>query len=343
MTIHHIFLGCIMGMITSLSSHVYEEPIFDHPLYPVAPPINEGYLKVSDTHTLFYATYGNPSGIPIVVCHGGPGEGCSDQWTSLFDLSRYFVVMFDQRGAMRSIPFATMEENTPQNSVSDMEGLRKFLKVEKWLVFGGSWGSTLALLYGQAYPENCLGFILKGVFLGREKDYLHLLYGMGELSPKEYEGFINYIPEEERSDLLNAYAKRILHPDPAIYMPASLAFLEFDAHCVRFSKDEAAVKKILKNERAVYCVAKHFFYYSINRFFLEENQILLGMEKIKHLPAIIVHGKYDIVTLPENAYTLHRAWDASTLWMIPNGGHTAAEKPIASAIARALDLFSLVK
>lgn len=313
---------------------------FSHPLYPITEPITEGYLPVSSTHTLFFATYGNSNGIPIVVCHGGPGEGCSNLLTRFFDLNRYYVVMFDQRGSNRSIPFASMEENNPKNSVSDIELLRKFLNIEKWLVFGGSWGSTLALLYGQTHPEHCEGFILRGVFLGRKKDYLHLLYGMGRLAPHAYEAFLNYIPKEERIDLLSAYYKRIMDPDPSIYMPASKAFIEFDTICAYFSRNELAIQNILSNEQAVYNISKHFFYYAMNQFFLEPNQILLGMDKIKNLPAIIVHGMSDIVTLPENAYALHQNWDASILWMISNGGHTSIESGIGSALATALDLFA---
>ena len=297
-------------------------------------------MPVSEVHSLFYATYGNPNGIPVVVLHGGPGEGCHDVFTRFFDLNRYFVVMFDQRGSMRSKPFASMHENAPEFSVDDIESLRKHLGIEKWLVMGGSWGSTLAILYGQNYPEHCVGFILKGVFLGREQDYLHLLYDMGKLFPKAYEAFLSHIPENEHSDLLSAYHKRIMHPDPEVHMPAARAFIEFDATCVHFSSNPLAVEKTLTNDPLVYCVSKTFFHYAMNKFFLENNQILSGMDKIKHLPAILIHGKYDAVTLPELSFQLHQKWDNSTLWMVPQGGHASSEPAVASAMATALDFFA---
>jgi proline iminopeptidase len=327
------------GLVISLD-HTYEEPLFNHPLYSVNAPSAEGYLAVSEVHSLFYATYGNPKGIPVVVLHGGPGEGCHDVFTRFFDLNRYYVIMFDQRGSMRSKPFGSMHENAPEFSIADIESLRKHLGIEKWLVLGGSWGSTLAILYGQNHPEHCLGFILKGVFLGREQDYLHLLYGMGKLFPKAYEAFLSHIPEDEHSDLLSAYHKRIMHPDPAVHMPAARAFIQFDATCVHFSSNPLAVEKTLKNDSLVYCVSKTFFHYARNKFFLEDTQILSGMDKIKHLPAILIHGKYDAVTLPEMSFLLYQKWDNSTLWMVPQGGHASTEPAVASAMATALDFFA---
>ncbi len=311
-----------------------------HPLYPISKPSCEGYLSVSEIHSIFYATYGNPNGIPVVVLHGGPGEGCNNSLTRFFDLNRYYVIMFDQRGSMRSTPFASMEENTPEHSIADIEALRKHLRIGKWLVLGGSWGSTLAILYGQSHPESCNGFVFKGVFLAREEDYLHLLYGMGKFFPEAYEKFLNHLPKEERLDLLLAYHRRIMDPDPEVYMPAARAFIEFDATCVTFTSNPLAVENVIKNDRNVYCVAKHFFHYSMNRFFLKPAQILSDMDKIKHLPAIIIHGQYDVVTPPENAYKLHQKWDNSILWMIPQGGHSSSEPEVASAMAKALDLFA---
>lgn len=320
--------------------HSYQEVNLSRPLYPIQSPLEEGYLKVSDIHTLFYATYGNPKGIPVVVLHGGPGEGTSDLLTQFFDLSLYYVVMFDQRGSHRSIPFGCLEENNPENSVSDIERLRKHLGIKKWLVFGGSWGSTLALLYGQKHPDLCLGFVLRGVFLGREKDSLHLLYGMGDLSPKAYQKFVDYVPLKERGDLLNFYYQQVMDPDLNISLPAAHSFIEFDATCAHFKSTPATLNATLSNSKAIYSVAKHFLYYAKNHFFLDTNQIISQMDKIQHLPALIIHGKYDIVTLPENAYTLFDHWESSMLWMVSQGGHTSKEPDIAAALAEALDLFA---
>ena len=285
-------------------SHSHKETDITHPLYPVAKPREEGYLKVSEIHTLFYANYGNPAGIPVVILHGGPGAGCDDSLSRFFDLSKWYVVMFDQRGAMRSQPFACMEENTPQHSIGDIERLRKHLNIGKWVIFGGSWGSTLAMLYGQAHPERCIGFILRGIFLGRESDYMHLLYGMGKVFPEAYEAFVNYIPMEERNDLLSAYYNRIMDPNPEIHMTAARKFMHFDLVCSTHLPNPEAVLKSLQNESLMLSMTRPFLYYSMHQFFLEPNQILSRMDKISHLPAIIVHGRWDAICLPEMAHSV---------------------------------------
>lgn len=315
----------------------FREVDVSHPLYPATAPRETGRLKVSAVHTLFYATYGNPQGVPVVVLHGGPGVGCDDNLTRFFDLSLWNVVMFDQRGAMRSEPFGCTEENTPQHLVADIELLRKHLGVEKWLVFGGSWGSALALLYGQAHAERCLGFVLRGVFLGREADYLHLLHGMGKVFPEAYDPFIEHIPIEERKDLLSAYYKRLMDPNPAVHLQAARAFIRYDFTCGTALPNPQQVEKYLENDKLTLGVAKLFFYYAKHAFFLKPNQILAHMERIAHLPALIVQGRWDAICLPEMAYTLHKHWENSLLWMVVNGGHSANDPPIGAALATATD------
>jgi proline iminopeptidase len=321
-------------------THSCEEAHFDHPLYPISEPREEGYLKASAIHTLFYAIYGNPNGIPVVILHGGPGAGCSDALSRFFDLTRWNVVMFDQRGAMRSKPFGCMEENTPQHSVADIEALRKHLGIEKWVVFGGSWGTTLAMLYGQEHPEHCMAFILRGIFLGREQDYLHLFYGMGKIFPEAYELFLNYIPEEERSDLLSAYYLRIMDPNPEIHMGAARAFAQFDMICSTHLPNTEVVDKMLQNDKFILSMTKAFLHYSMNQFFLEPNQILSRMHKIAHLPAIIINGRWDAIDLPEMAYSVYKNWANSALWMMTQGGHSANDPAISSALATASDFFA---
>ncbi len=320
--------------------HSNEEVSFNHPLYSTGKPREEGYLKVSEIHTLFYATYGNPRGAPVVILHGGPGAGCNDGLSRFFNLDYWNVIMFDQRGAMSSTPFACMEENSPQHSVEDIEVLRKYLGIEQWLVFGGSWGSTLAILYGQKYPERCAGFILRGIFLGREQDYLHVLYGMGKIFPEAYEPFLNYIPIEERQDLLSAYYRRIVNPDSKIHIEAARTFMRFDATCSTHTPHPEKVEKLLQNEKLIFSMTKAFLYYSTHRFFLEPNQILSNMDVIKRIPAIIVHGRWDAIDLPEMAYSLHKKWDNSLLWMVTHGGHSADDPAIASALAKGTDFFA---
>jgi proline iminopeptidase len=327
--------------VAFLLPHSHEEACYDHPVHPIAQPREEGYLQVSDTHALFYAIYGNPNGIPVVVLHGGPGAGCDDGLCRFFDLNFWNVVMFDQRGAMRSKPLGCMEENSPQHSIRDIETLRKHLGIEKWVVFGGSWGSTLAILYGQEHPMRCTAFILRGIFLGREPDYLHLFYGMGKVFPEACQPFLDYIPEEERKDLLGAYYRRIMDPDPEVHKQAAYAFTRFDLICSTHLPNPEALERLLRNEKMVYSVSKAFVYYAYHRFFLEPNQILSRMQAIAHLPAVIVHGRWDAICLPQMAYALHQKWDNSMLWMAANGGHSANSDPaIAMALAKATDFFA---
>jgi proline iminopeptidase len=313
----------------------------DHPLYPITIPREEGTLIVSELHTLFYALYGNPEGIPVVVLHGGPGAGCSDILTKFFDLSRWNVLMFDQRGAMRSEPFGCLEENSPQHSIQDIEALRNLLGIEKWVVFGGSWGSTLALLYGQEHPERCMGFILRGVFLGRDEDTQQVVYGAGKVFPEAYEPFLNYIPEKERHDLISAYHKRVFDPNPKIHLQAAKTFIRFNSICSTHYPNPDTLEMTVHNERLILSMTRAFLHYAKNRFFIEPNQILGNMEKIEHLPAILIHGRWDIIDLPELAYSLHKKWSNSELWMVTEGGHSANDPPIASALAKATDAFAI--
>lgn len=337
-----------IGFLISMSSHIHgdisfshshEEVSFEHPLYPVTQARLEGVLKVSEKHTLHYALYGNPKGIPVVVLHGGPGAGCSDSMSRFFDLNVWNVVMFDQRGAMRSVPFCCMEENSSQHSIHDIETLRTHLGIDKWMVFGGSWGSALALLYGQEHPESCTGFILRGVFLGREQDTLNVLYGMGKIFPEAYVPFFDYIPEEERGDLLSAYHRRIFDPDPNVHLPAARVFMRYDSICSTHLPASSAVEEVVKNDRLILSMTRAFLHFAKNDFFIEPNQILSCMHMIEHLPAIIVHGRWDAIDLPEQAFSLHQKWNNSKLWMVSQGGHSANDPAIASALAQATDFF----
>jgi proline iminopeptidase len=318
-------------------SRAISERDYTHSLYPPAKPYQAGYLKVSELHSLYYAVYGNPKGIPVVLLHGGPGVGSSDAMTRFFDLDRWHVVMFDQRGALRSQPFTCMEENTPHHSVSDIEALREHLGIKQWMVFGGSWGSALAMLYGQAHPEKCLGFILRGIFLARKQDVHHVIYGMGKVFPEAYEPFVEYIPETERGDLLSAYHRRIMDPDPGVHLPAAKVCMRFDTICSTHLPNPEAVEKVLQNDKLVLSMMRAFLHYATNDFFLQPNQILANIGKVSHLPALIVHGRWDAVDLPEMAYLLFKRWENSDLWIVNQGGHTSNDPAIATALATATD------
>lgn len=316
-----------------------EEVHHQHPFYPVKPPLAMGYLQVSPLHSIYYATYGNPAGIPVVAVHGGPGAGCHESLVRMFHPEKYHVVLFDQRGAIRSTPIGCTEENTPRHLIEDMEVLRQHLKLDKWLLFGGSWGSTLSLLYGQAHPDRCLGFILRGIFLGRKQDAQHLFQGMKKVFPESFEECTRCIPEEEKADLLGSFYRRVFHPDPLISKPAAEAFIKFDLICGSHHPDPDKVNQFLQNEAFVLSVSRLFLHYAVHDFFLEENQVLANMEKLQHLPALIVHGRWDAVCLPEMAYLLHKHLKNSRLWFVTHGGHSSNDPAIAASLATATDQF----
>ena len=306
-------------------------------LYPNTAPYEEGYLQVSDQHRLYYAQFGNPDGVPVLVVHGGPGFGCSPAWSSFFDLAFYRVIMFDQRGSARSTPAGEMNDNTPQHSVADMEALRVHLGVDKWLLFGGSWGSALSILYGETHPERVTGFVLRGVFLARQKDYEHLYYGMKRTFPDAWDEMVQVIPEEERTDLIKALYNRVMDPDPQVHLPVAHAFMRYDAICGTLLPNPALLDHQSKNDHSVINVTRAFMHYSINHFFMEEDQLLNDLDKIAHLPAIIVQGRYDMICLPEGAYELYKKWNNANLWFVADGAHFSSEPSIAKGLKEAMD------
>ena len=329
-----IFVGILAIGICNLMNGA-----ITHPAFPVESPREQGYLRVSAKHQIFYAVYGNVEEIPIVVVHGGPGAGCSDAFTRFFDLKRFKVIMFDQRGAMRSKLFACMEENTTQHSIEDMEALRKHLGIKQWLVFGGSWGSLLSILYGQAYPESCLGFILKDIFLGREQDIR--LFGDKSEVPEAYEEFICHIPKEQRSDLLTATYKKIMDSDPVIHMDMARAMMCY--HLIRTSNpplSSTKLESILADDQYVLSIARAVLHYVIHQLFIEPNQAILQMNRIAHLPAIILHGNIDINCSFEQAVLLNNHWENSSLHIIEHVGHSSNDKAMVSAIISATNEFA---
>lgn len=317
----------------------YQEQSLSHPLYPTSEPRTQGYLQVSSVHKIYYATYGNPDGLPVVVLHGGPGGGCSDGMTQTFDLKHWNVIMLDQRGAMRSEPFTCMENNTSQYLVDDLEKLRNHLGIDQWTVFGGSWGSALALLYSQTHPDVCNGLILRGVWLCRKKDADHLLYEMGKFFPETYHTALEIIPANEQGDLLQAYSKRVFDPDPKIHMEAAKTFIHFDLACATHLPNSKLSGFIEKNGKLCISVMRAFCHYAKHEFFLKPNQLLKDMHKIAHIPTLIIQGRWDAICPPHMAYDVYQKHPNAQLWIIPDGGHTATEQPIAAALATATDFF----
>ncbi len=311
----------------------------ESPLYPVTTPYHEDYLSVGDGHQLYYAEFGNPEGQPILVVHGGPGFGCAASLSAFFDPNHYRVIMFDQRGANRSTPLGEMFANTPQKHIEDIELLRTTLNVDQWTLFGGSRGSTLSLLYGEAHPERVSAFILRGIFLGREQDYKHLFFGMRSHYPEAWDEMIESMGITNPDQLMETTYVQLMDEDPAVNLRAAHAFMKFDTICGSILPNNKALDAIGKDNAQALSVARAFTHYAINGFFLEKDQILKNIDKIANIPAVIVHGRHDHICQPIQAHLLHKAWPNSKLWMIPDAGHFSNEPSLAAALKTATDLF----
>lgn len=310
-------------------------------LYPEIQPRQDGRLAVGDGHELYWELCGNPDGKPAVFLHGGPGAGCDDRARRFFDPGRYNVLLFDQRGSGRSRPHASLAENTTWTLVEDIERLRQSLGIERWLVFGGSWGSTLALAYAQAHPECVSGLVLRGIFLLRrsEIDWFYQS-GAGTLFPDVWEEYLAPIPPEERHDLLSAYHRRLTGADHQVALAAARAWSVWEGATSFLLPDPEHIQHSGEDEFALALarIECHFF---VNRgFFRSEDQLLAGVDRIRHIPSVIVQGRYDVVCPMTTAWDLHRAWPEAEFVVVPDAGHSAFEPGIARALVAATDRFA---
>jgi proline iminopeptidase len=304
------------------------------PLYPPIEPYRSGTLAVDGQHTLYWEECGNPSGVPVVFLHGGPGAGCAPIHRRFFDPSHYRVVLFDQRGAGRSRPLASVEANSPDILVADIERLRRHLGIEAWHVFGGSWGSTLALLYAQAHPAHCRGLILRGIFLMRRREIDWFLYGMRRFFPEAWRSLVEPIPEAERDDLLEAYYARLMDPDAEVHLPAARRWAGYEAACSTLLPNPRAASASGDGRHALALsrIETHFFR---NHLVIPEERILEAMDAIAQHPAIIVQGRYDVVCPPATALELKDHWPGAELAIIDDAGHSALEPGIRTALVKA--------
>jgi proline iminopeptidase len=310
------------------------------PLYPEIEPSATGRLRVSGLHELYHEQVGNPDGKPAVFLHGGPGGGIDPLYRRFHDPARYHLVLFDQRGSGKSTPWASIEENTTQDLVADIERLRKHLDIERWQVFGGSWGSTLALAYAEAHPERATEIILRGVFLLRASE-LHWFYqdGASHLFPDVWEHFLAPIPLEERHDLLHAYHRRLTSPDRETMLEAARAWSIWEASTSRLHLDPGLIESFGADSFAE-AFARIEAHYFVNGGFLREDQLLEEAGRIRHIPGVIVQGRYDVVCPMESAWDLHRAWPEAELVVVPDAGHSVREPGIADALVAATDRFA---
>lgn len=310
-------------------------------LYPEIDPYQQGMLSVDALHTLYWEQSGNPGGIPVLFLHGGPGAGSTPNHRRFFDPAVYRIIIYDQRGAGRSTPLGEIKDNTTPHLVADIETLRQHLDIEKWLVFGGSWGSTLALAYGEAHPARCLGFVLRGIFLCRKSEIDWFLYGLRHFFPEAWHDFVAPLAPSEQNDILAAYYRRLLNPDPAIHMPAARAWGRYEGRCSTLLPSPETVDYFSSDTVALGLARMEAHYFS-HDIFLPQNSLLDNVAKLHHLPAVIVQGRYDAVCPIVSADDLHRAWPQAEYIVIENAGHSAWEPGIRAALVQATEKFKAV-
>lgn len=310
-------------------------------LYPPITPYQSGMLQVSDLHQIYYEQSGNPAGKPVVFLHGGPGGGSIPMYRQYFDPTRWRIIIFDQRGCGKSTPHAELQENTTWHLVADIETLRTHLEIDQWVVFGGSWGSTLSLAYSQTHPERCLGLILRGIFLLRQKE-IHWFYqeGASYIFPDAWESYLKPIPPDERQDLLTAYYKRLTDPDRTVQLTAARAWSVWEASTSKLFQDQDLMSTFAEDEFAAAFARIECHYFMNNGFFKSDNQLLENVDRIQHIPAVIVQGRYDVVCPMVSAWELHQAWPEAEFIVIPDAGHSMMEPGIRSALIEASDRFS---
>src|SRR5665213_3293991 len=305
-------------------------------LFPPLEPYATGMLPVDRLHTLYWEQSGNPEGLPAVFLHGGPGAGATPTHRRFFDPAYYRIVVFDQRGAGRSTPLGETRNNSLTHLIADIERLRQHLGIERWLVFGGSWGSTLALAYAEAHPQHCLALVLRGIFLCRQSEIDWFLYGMRTVFPEAWRALSGFLPEGERGDILAAYHRRLIDPDPRIHMPAARAWSLYEGACSTLLPNPETLAAFGEDRLALGLarIEAHFF---TRHLFSGERDLIHRIGRIRHIPGTIVQGRYDMVCPIRSADELARAWPEADYVIVPDAGHSAMEPGVREQLVRATE------
>lgn len=307
-------------------------------LYPEIEPFDSGTLKVSDLHTIYWERVGNPEGIPVVFLHGGPGGGLIDDYRRYFDPAAFHVILFDQRGSGQSTPHAELRENTTWDLIDDIEKIREKFGVDKWYVFGGSWGSTLSLAYAVSHPDRCLGLILRGIFLTRKKELQWFYqYGASEVFADFWERYRDEIPEDERGDFISAYHKRLTSDDEAVRLSAARAWSTWEGSTSKLYPSTDLIDHWENAHEALSLARIECHYFTNGSFFPNENYLLENIDKIRHIPTVIVQGRYDIVCPMTSAWDLHRAFPEAELHIIADAGHSVSEPGTTDKLVETMD------
>jgi proline iminopeptidase len=310
-------------------------------LYPHIEPYQTGRFRLDSTHVMYWEQCGNADGVPVLFLHGGPGAGAIPVHRRFFDPDFYRIVVFDQRGAGRSTPVGETRDNTTAHLIADIETLRAKLGVDRWLLFGGSWGSTLALAYAQAHPARCLGLVLRGIFLGRPQEIAWFLYGLRSVFPEAWRSFVEPLAASERGDVLAAYHRRLNDPDPSVRLAAARAWSRYEGACSTLLPSPETVAAFSEDSMALSLARIETHYFS-NRLFLPANALLDGVGRLRAIPGAIVQGRYDMVCPIVTADELHQAWPEAEYVVVPDAGHSAMDPGVRSALVRATEKFKSV-
>jgi len=310
-------------------------------LYPAIEPYHQGFLKVSDLHTIYFEESGNPDGKAVIILHGGPGGGSQPIYRQYFDPNRWKIIQFDQRGCGKSTPHAELAENTTWHLVEDIETLRKYLKIDRWVVSGGSWGSTLALSYSETHPDYCQSLILRGIFLLRKKELAWFYQeGAGYFFPDAWEDYVQHIPVAERDDMISAYYRRLTSDDHQVRSQAARAWSIWEASTSKLIPEPALIDRFGGEDFADAFARLECHYFMNKGFFTSENQLLQNIDRIRHIPTVIVQGRYDVVCPMFTAWELHQAFPEAEFMVIPDAGHSMTEIGIRSVLLDAGDRFA---
>lgn len=303
-------------------------------MYPIREPLNSGYLRVSDIHEIYWEESGNPEGVPVIFLHGGPGAGASAACRGFFNPERFRIIIIDQRGCGRSRPYACVEDNTTWDLVADIEKVREMLGIRKWLVFGGSWGSTLSLAYAQTHPERVKGLVLRGIFLCRpsETAWLNEVGGVSQIHPEQWRRFLAPVAENSRHMLIQAYHEMLFHEDEEVCLTAAKAWADWESYLIHFEPEE-----VDEDAYASLAIARLENHYFVNGGWLQgDKAILNNIGKIRHIPTIIVQGRYDLCTPMQSAWELSQAFPEAELRVVQSG-HSAFDPALSEALVRAVE------
>ena len=307
-----------------------------HELYPEIDPFATGRLALEPPHEMYWEQSGRGDGVPVLFLHGGPGAGATPSNRRFFDPDHYRIVIFDQRGAGRSTPLGELDGNTTQNLIADIETLRRHLGLERWIVFGGSWGSTLALAYAEAHPERCAALVLRGIFLCRPAEITWFLYGMKRFFPEVWAQFADHLPPDQRDELLGNYYARLTDPDPSVHLPAARAWSRYEGSCSTLLPNPETVAEFDRAEMAL-GLARIEAHYFANEIFMPPNALLDNIDRLRDIPGFIVQGRYDMVCPVTTADELAAAWPEAEYVVIPDAGHSSMEPGVRSQLISIMD------